>query len=203
MKLCQELSNVNHLSSYVSFAATSYTLAVSSSDQLIAFDPTTLTWLCWGVSLFSLFSFDIVDEDDDEDEERDRNYERMIGFMFELTFIQMGICTPLICVFWWPNAVLYVIVYGTIFMIILIAWNLDTIEHQIPLAFIVTILCSIVLGFSVAQLYIVTHNDFYEDAYVLACVGAGVAAFILGVAYISIGCVAVEIMLHTIRGCLE
>lgn len=200
LKLCQELSNVNFMSSYANFLTTSYTLAVSSSDQLTAFDPTSFIWVCWAVSLVSLVTIDTEEEEEDE-EEWDRTYERIILFLFELTFILIGICTPLICVVWWPNIGLYGVVFGSIFLISLISWDLDESEHQTTLTTIGFTICLLVIGFAVVQLYIVQNHDFSSDANALATVGAVVAAVILGGAYIAIGWIAVEMTLSMLRNC--
>jgi len=202
LKMCQELTNVNFMSSYVNFLTTSYTLAASSSDQLTAFDPANFVWICWLLSLVSLVTIDIdVDNDEDDDEEWDRTYERLILVLFELTFILIGICTPLICVVWWPNLGLYGVVFGSIFLMSVISWDLDELEHQTALTIIGFTICLIVLGFAVVQIYIVSYLEFSIDAYALACVGATAAAIILGAAYITVGWIAVETMLRMLRDC--
>jgi len=195
LKMCWELTNVNLLCSYVFFLTTSYTLAASSSDQLTAFDPANFVWICWCLSLVSLVSIDI------EFDNVRTWYKCLMHVLFESTFILIGICTPFICVVWWPNLGLYGVVFGSIFLMSVISWDLDELEHQTALTIIGFTICLIVLGFAVVQIYIVSYLEFSIDAYALACVGATAAAIILGAAYITVGWIAVETMLRMLRDC--
>jgi len=201
MKACQDLSNISSLSSYMNFLITSFCLAVSSSEDLMAFEPTPLIWVCWLMAFCSLGAIDTVEDEDEEDEDWDRNFERLAGLMLELTFILIGICTPLIYVCWWPNAGLYGIVFGTLFFICAISWDLDESKHVTPAIIFGITVFLIVLGLASVQLYIATHETFTGDAHTLAAAGGAVAGAILGFAYIYIGCFAVEMVISILRSC--
>jgi len=191
LKMCQELINVNCLSSYVNFLTTSYTLAASSSDKLTAFDPANFVWVCW---LLSLVSFVTIDTND---------YEyRLILVLFELTFILIGICTPFICVVWWPNLGLYGVVFGSI-MSVICWWDPNELLYRTTLSIKGFTTCLIALGFSVVQIYIVSYFEFSSDAYALACVGATAAAIIIGAVYIKVGWITVRIMFRVLRPCIR
>jgi len=200
MKFCQYLSAISALNSYVIFVITSYCLAVASSEDLIAFEPTPLVRFCWLISCCSLGVLGMFEDDDEDHQNWNRNFWYSVGTMLTTFFLLIGLCTPFIYVCWWPNAGLYGIVFGILLFICAIFYYLDVPNHRHPATIFRITFGLVDLGFASVQLYILIHEQCTCDIG-LAFAGGIVAGWYLVLAYIFIGHFAMKMSISIFRCC--
>jgi len=200
MKFCQYLSVISSLNSYVIFVITSWCLAVSSSKDLIVFEPAPLVRFCWLISCCSLGALGMFEDDDEDDQNWNRNFWYSVGTMLTSFFLLIGLCTPFIYVCWWPNVGLYGIVFGILLFIFAIFWYLDVPNNAIAATYFRITFCLVDLGFAFVQLWILIHEQCTCDLG-LAVAGGIVAGWYLVFAYVFIGHFAVEMSISIFRRC--
>jgi len=205
MPVCQHLSNISSLSSYVIFLITTHCIVVSSYEDLVVFEPSHLVWSCWMISNLSMGGcclgfIDTFEDDDGDDDIWNRNYWRSMCLILATVLTLIATCTPFMYVCWWPNDGLYGIIFGTLLFICAMGWYLDVSKHMIPAAIFSISLRLIDLGFAIVQLYILLHDNCTCNSEV-AIAGGIVAGVHLVLSYFTIGHLAVEIVISILRRC--
>jgi len=199
MKFCQYLSVISCLNSYVIFVITSYCLAVSSSEDLIVFEPAPLVRSCWLISCCSLGVLGMFEDNDEDDQNWNLNFWYSVGTMLTTFFLLIGLCTPFIYVCFWPNAGIYGIVFGILLFFCAIFWYMDVPNHVIPGTIFRITFGLVDLVFASVQMYILLHEQCVYDIG-LAVAGGIVAGWYLVLAYLYIGHFTVEMSINIFRG---